>query len=117
MYAPSLLCEKVAEVRLAAIVLVSEVLKRTNADLTLSAKLLTLLSKKYAHGTKWRMRQTFVLLCTEILKREALSPQDFASAETGMLSDLLELSWDPVVNIRLGVANCIVKHLITNGKY
>ncbi|XP_019760688.2 serine/threonine-protein phosphatase 4 regulatory subunit 1 isoform X4 [Dendroctonus ponderosae] len=114
MYAPSLLCEKVAEVRLAAIVLVSEVLKRTNADLTLSAKLLTLLSKKYAHGTKWRMRQTFVLLCTEILKREALSPQDFASAETGMLSDLLELSWDPVVNIRLGVANCIVKHLITN---
>lgn len=57
------------------------------------------------------------MLCTEVLKREVFSPQAFAATETGMLADLLELSWDPVVNIRLGVANCIVKHLLTNGKY
>lgn len=72
------------------------------------------LSEHFAHSKKWKRRQTFCLLCEEILKEQSLSPSRFAS---DLMPHLLDLSWDPVVNVRLVVARCLAVHIITNSKY
>lgn len=71
------------------------------------------LSEHFAHSKKWKRRQTFCLLCEEILKEQSLAPSRFAS---DLMPHLLDLSWDPVVNVRLVVARCLAVHIITNSK-
>lgn len=45
---------------------------------------------------------------------QALLPDSFAC---DVMPHLLDLSWDPVANVRLVVARTISQHIITNGKW
>jgi serine/threonine-protein phosphatase 4 regulatory subunit 1 len=69
--------------------------------------------EKFAHSKKWKRRQTFALLCYKLLSSKALPPEQFASE---IMPHLLDLSWDPVANVRLVVAKTIAQHIIPNGK-
>lgn len=53
------------------------------------------------------------MLCAEFLSAEAVPPELFAS---DVMPHLLDLSWDPVANVRLVVARTIANHIIINGK-
>ncbi|KAJ8927571.1 hypothetical protein NQ314_019954 [Rhamnusium bicolor] len=97
--ARDLLCDKVAAVRQVAL------------SLGLTASFLVKLAERFAHSKKWKRRQTFALLCAELLREEALPPEQF---ESEILPHLLDLSWDPVANVRLVVARCLAKHVIPN---
>lgn len=71
------------------------------------------LAEQFGHSKKWKLRQTYVLFCSQILKDKSVTCEVFASE---VLPHLLDLSWDPVPNVRLVVARTIAKHIITNGK-
>nr|XP_023018479.1 serine/threonine-protein phosphatase 4 regulatory subunit 1-like isoform X3 [Leptinotarsa decemlineata] len=107
-----LFCDKVAAVRQAAISLICEIVKYTSSEPALAPCLLLKLAETLAHSKKWKRRQTFCLLCIELLKEEALSTELFASE---ILPHLLDLSWDPVINVRLVVARCISQQIMENG--
>ncbi|XP_074026001.1 serine/threonine-protein phosphatase 4 regulatory subunit 1 isoform X3 [Leptinotarsa decemlineata] len=106
-----LFCDKVAAVRQAAISLICEIVKYTSSEPALAPCLLLKLAETLAHSKKWKRRQTFCLLCIELLKEEALSTELFASE---ILPHLLDLSWDPVINVRLVVARCISQQIMEN---
>ncbi|KAG5900679.1 hypothetical protein JTB14_005944 [Gonioctena quinquepunctata] len=106
-----LLCDKVAVVRGMAISLLTKIVKNTSPEPGLTSCLLVKLAENFAHSKKWKKRQTFCLLCTELLVEKALPAEQFASE---IMPHLLDLSWDPVPNIRLVVARCISKNIITN---
>ncbi|KAJ8980249.1 hypothetical protein NQ317_003758, partial [Molorchus minor] len=109
--ARDLLCDKVAAVRQVSLSLVTEIVRYTSTEPGLTASLLVKLAECFAHSKKWKRRQTFALLCSELLKEHALSPEQFASE---VLPHLLDLSWDPVANVRLVVAKCLAQHVVTN---
>ncbi|KAJ8940759.1 hypothetical protein NQ318_009671 [Aromia moschata] len=111
LVARCLLSDKVAVVRQVALSLVTEIVRYTSSDPGLTANLLVKLAACFAHSKKWIRRQTFTLLCSELLKEQALPPEQFASEVLPHLSDL---SWDPVANVRLVVARCLARHVITN---
>lgn len=69
--------------------------------------------EKFAHSKKWKKRQTFALLCNKLLASNALPPEQFAPE---IMPHLLDLSWDPVANVRLVVAKTLTQHIIPNGK-
>ncbi|KAJ8922296.1 hypothetical protein NQ315_004236 [Exocentrus adspersus] len=106
-----LLCDKVAAVRQAAVSLITEIIKYSSSEQGLTTNLLVTLAERFAHSKKWKRRQTFALLCEELLKEEALPPEQFASE---VLPHLNDLSWDPVANVRLVVARCLAKQVLPN---
>lgn len=73
---------------------------------------LSVISERFAHSKKWKCHQTFAVLCIETLKRDALEADDFAMM---LLPQLLDLSWDPISNVRVVVANCIVNYVMKIG--
>lgn len=87
-------------------------MKQIFKDHALTSSYLSVIAERFAHSKKWKPRQTFAILCTELLKQNAMEPEEFAAV---MLPHLLDLSWDPVANVKLIVAGCIVKHLINKG--
>ncbi|CAH1106535.1 unnamed protein product [Psylliodes chrysocephalus] len=109
--AVDLLCDKVAAVRTIALSLVTEIVSYTSSEPNLTSSLLVKLAETFAHSKKWKRRQTFCLLCIELLKEEALEPEQFMSE---VMPHLLDLSWDPVANIRLVVARCISNYILKN---
>ncbi|XP_018571086.1 serine/threonine-protein phosphatase 4 regulatory subunit 1 isoform X2 [Anoplophora glabripennis] len=109
--ARDLLCDKVAAVRQVALSLITEIIKYTSTEHALMTNLLVTLAERFAHSKQWKRRQTFALLCSELLKEQALPPEQFAS---DLLPHLNDLSWDPVANVRLVVARCLAKQIITN---
>ena len=80
----------------------------------LNSLYLVRLVEKFAHSKKWKRRQTFALLCNRLLASKALPPEQFA---TEIMPHLLDLSWDPVANVRLVVAKTIAQHIIPNGEF
>lgn len=92
---------------------VTELIRHISADQTLTSRLLINLAEKFAHSKRWKWRQSFALLCSKLLIAEALSPEQFSSE---VMPHLLDLSWDPVANVRLVVARTISQHIVTNGK-
>lgn len=93
---------------------ITEIIKYTSTEHGLTTNLLVTLAERFAHSKKWKRRQTFALLCSELLKEQALPPEQFASE---VLPHLNDLSWDPVANVRLVVARCLAKQVVTNGKF
>lgn len=79
----------------------------------LNSLYLVRLVEKFAHSKKWKKRQTFALLCNKLLSSNALPPEQFAPE---IMPHLLDLSWDPVANVRLVVAKTLAQHVIPNGK-
>lgn len=110
-----LLCDKVAAVRDTTLKLVCELVKYISKEPNQqSSRLLITLADYFAHSKKWKLRQTFCLLCSELLVSKAVSPEQFTN---DVMPHLLDLSWDPVANVRLVVARTISKHIVTNRKY
>ncbi|CAG9856795.1 unnamed protein product [Phyllotreta striolata] len=99
-----LLYDKVAAVRTVAVNLVTEIVTYISSEPNLTCSLLRKLVEGLAHSKNWKRRQTFCLLCTELLKEDALDPEQFTCE---VMPHLLDLSWDPVANVRLVVARCI----------
>ncbi|XP_072393509.1 serine/threonine-protein phosphatase 4 regulatory subunit 1-like isoform X1 [Diabrotica undecimpunctata] len=106
-----LLYDKVAAVREAALALVTEIISYTSSEPNLTPGFLIKLAETFAHSKKWKRRQTFCLMCIEILKEEALEPEQFVSE---VMPHLLDLSWDPVANVRLVVARCLSRYILNN---
>jgi serine/threonine-protein phosphatase 4 regulatory subunit 1 len=105
------LLHDVSAVRQAAISLITELLRHTSTKQGLNSLFLLRLVEKFAHSKKWKRRQTFALLCYKLLSSKALPPEQFASE---IMPHLLDLSWDPVANVRLVVAKTIAQHIIPN---
>ncbi|XP_066148507.1 serine/threonine-protein phosphatase 4 regulatory subunit 1-like isoform X4 [Euwallacea fornicatus] len=108
-YAQALMFYNVAAVRQASLLLVTEIVKHISKDHGLTSSYLSEIAERFAHSKKWKPRQTFAILCAEILKKEAMEPEEFGIV---MLPHLLDLSWDPVPNIRLVVADCVVNCVV-----
>lgn len=109
-----LLSDKVAAVRQAALALVVKLISYTSSEPNLTSNLLMKLAENFAHSKKWKRRQTFCLMCIELLKEDALDSELFISE---VMPHLLDLSWDPVANIRLVVARCISKYIFKNENF
>ncbi|CAH0547331.1 unnamed protein product [Brassicogethes aeneus] len=109
--AQDLLCDKVAAVRQVAILLIIEVVKHISSEPGLTPHLLIKLAERFAHSKVWKRRQTYALLCCELLSLKAIPEEKFASE---VMPHLLDLSWDPVANIRLVVARIISTYILTN---
>ncbi|RZB38856.1 serine/threonine-protein phosphatase 4 regulatory subunit 1, partial [Asbolus verrucosus] len=105
------LLHDVSAVRQVAISLITELLRHISTKPGLNSLYLVRLVEKFAHSKKWKRRQTFVLLCYKLLSSKALPPEQFA---TEIMPHLLDLSWDPVANVRLVVAKTIAQHIIPN---
>ncbi|XP_066256538.1 serine/threonine-protein phosphatase 4 regulatory subunit 1-like isoform X4 [Euwallacea similis] len=113
-YAQALMFYNVAAVRQASLFLVTEIVKHISKDHGLTSSYLSEIAERFAHSKKWKPRQTFAILCAEMLKKEAMEPEEFG---TVMLPHLLDLSWDPVPNIRLVVADCVVNCVVKTGYF
>lgn len=72
------------------------------------------LAERLAHSKKWQLRQTYASMCAQILSSEAISEEQFA---TEAMPHLLDLSWDPVANVRLVVARTIARNILKCGTY
>ncbi|KAJ3665913.1 hypothetical protein Zmor_001377 [Zophobas morio] len=105
------LLHDVSAVRQVAISLITELLRHISSKPGLNSLYLVRLVEKFAHSKKWKRRQTFALLCNRLLASKALPPEQFA---TEIMPHLLDLSWDPVANVRLVVAKTIAQHIIPN---
>lgn len=88
---------------------VSSVVKNIVVDRRLTSTFLISIAERYAHSKTWRFRHTFALLCSVLLKEQAMGSEDFASI---LWPHLLDLSWDPIPNVRILVAKCIVENLV-----
>lgn len=71
------------------------------------------LSEQFAHSKNWKRRQTYALLCDDLLAFDALSTELFNNE---IMPHLIDLSWDPVANVRLVAARIICKQIVTNGE-
>lgn len=109
-----LLCDRVCEVRRAALELTCELVKHASVDKVLCDRLLLKLCEKMAHCKKWSQRQLFVLLCSKLVNTKALPATSFA---TELMPHLLDLSWDPVPNVRLAVSRTLAQDVLVNGSY
>ncbi|KAK5642612.1 hypothetical protein RI129_008779 [Pyrocoelia pectoralis] len=109
--AQELLCDKVAAVREVALLLVTELIRHVSSDQARASRLLVKLDEKFAHSKRWKLRQSFALLCSKLLTSCALPPEQFANE---VMPHFLDLSWDPVPNVRLVVARTIAQHIVTN---
>nr|CAH7715020.1 unnamed protein product [Callosobruchus chinensis] len=104
-----LLCDKIAAVRESALTLVTHIVSCAYSNIKLKCRMLIKLTEMFAHSKQWKKRQTFCLICIELLKAKALTQDQFASE---IMPHLLDLSWDPVANVRLVVARCLSKHIM-----
>ncbi|CAG2101590.1 unnamed protein product, partial [Medioppia subpectinata] len=107
-----LLNDKVSEVRLAAIRLISVLIKQifesflydptTYTDNRLD--IIWELNSQLAESSKWIQRQTYILVCDQLIQNESIPTELFIDK---MLQHLLNLSDDNVPNIRLVLARTL----------
>ncbi|XP_065936379.1 serine/threonine-protein phosphatase 4 regulatory subunit 1 isoform X4 [Magallana gigas] len=106
----SLMEDKVAEVRLIAYKLISAMIKRlAEEDEKLTENLLNELVSKFAKSNKWVGRQIFVQMCLAVLEDQSL-PLDMFSKH--LLPCLLNISHDPVPNVRLTLSRVMSGQII-----
>jgi len=105
----SLLLDKVAAVRQVALSLVTELVKHVSTEPVLLRGLLGDLAEWFAHSKRWNQRQTFALLCSQLVTKRVLSEELFAC---DVLPHLLDLSWDSVPNVRLSVARTVATNIM-----
>ena len=106
--------DKVAAVRVAAAAVLSGMLSQLHSlnQPDLATSLATNLVEVLGHSTHWARRQTYAVLCGEVVKlkeseeKTVYSPTSFS---TELLPHLLDLTWDKVPNVRLAVAKVVVE--------
>ncbi|XP_062583021.1 serine/threonine-protein phosphatase 4 regulatory subunit 1-like isoform X2 [Saccostrea cucullata] len=109
----SLMEDKVSEVRLVAYKLMSAMVKRlAYEDEKLTEGLLNELVSKFAKSNKWVCRQIYVQMCYAVLEDESL-PLDLFSKH--LLPVLLNISHDPVPNVRLSLSKVMNDQIIPRG--
>ena len=81
-----------------------------SGDANLTRAIVADLAENLAHSTHWARRQTFAVLCGELLA--TLPYEDFSQ---DLLPHLLDLTWDVVPNVRLKVAH-VFGHILPDGK-
>ncbi|XP_015185244.1 PREDICTED: serine/threonine-protein phosphatase 4 regulatory subunit 1-like isoform X2 [Polistes dominula] len=108
-----LLVDKVAAVRQIALTLVTRIVSHLSTDEPLAMALIQELKETLAMNTnKWVLRQTYALLCAQLIVGGAISGEKFTKE---MLPSLLNLSYDNVPNVRLAVARTLSQNVITMG--
>ena len=98
--------DKVAAVRHSAITvhieMVRTLLSSENPDL--ARNLLTNLIGQLASAERWVHRQTFAIFCQRVFSDSSL---DHDKVSNELLSQMLDLAWDNVPNVRLAVAKAV----------
>ena len=83
----------------------------STGDVNLSRAITADLAENLAHSSHWARRQTFAVLCGELLS--TIPYQHFTQ---DLLPHLLDLTWDIVPNVRLKVAH-VFGHILPDGNY
>lgn len=91
----------------------TELVKQVSSHVPLLRGLLAELAEQFAHSSRWSRRQTFALLCSRLVQSDSLTDDMFAR---DVLPHLVDLSWDPVPNVRLAVARTLSVHIMENRK-
>jgi len=109
----TLVQDKVSSVRQAATGVISTMLANLNStgDVNLSRAIVADLAENLAHSSHWARRQTFAVLCGELLS--TVPYEDFSQ---DLLPHLLDLTWDIVPNVRLKVAH-VFGHILPDEHY
>lgn len=112
--AHELLRDRVCAVRQVALELTAELVRHASAaDSTLCARLLVRLCEELAHSKRWARRQSFALLCARLVETRAVPPATFTHE---LMPHLLDLSWDPVPNVRLAVSRTLALNVLAKGE-
>jgi hypothetical protein len=103
----------VSAVRQSATGVISTMLANLNSsgDANLSRAIVADLAENLAHSSHWARRQTFAVLCGELLS--TIPYEDFSQ---DLLPHLLDLTWDIVPNVRLKVAH-VFGHILPDGQW
>merc|ERR1719317_288359 len=109
----TLVQDKVSSVRQAATGVICTLLANLNStgDVNLSRAITADLAENLAHSSHWARRQTFAVLCGELLT--TIPYQHFTQ---DLLPHLLDLTWDIVPNVRLKVAH-VFGHILPDEHY
>ncbi|XP_076171001.1 serine/threonine-protein phosphatase 4 regulatory subunit 1 isoform X2 [Ptiloglossa arizonensis] len=110
-----LLSDKVAAVRHVALSLVTQIVAHLSDNERLVIELFQEL--RYTLGVyacRWKRRQTFALVCSNLIANNAISGHRFSQE---MLPNLLKLSTDKVPNVRLAVARTLSKNVVPMGHW
>lgn len=106
-----LLMDKVNSVReIAFDALVARSRKCNHDEITY---IVTIMVNEFAKNNHWRRRQSFVVLCHKMMLQKTIHPKIFVA---DLLGELFLLSSDSVPNVRLVVAKCFSKAVITHRK-
>jgi len=100
----SLVQDRVAAVRCAATLVVSNMIQTHHSSL--NTYLIAELVDKLANSSHWSRRQTFGVLCGELVKSIP-----YTAFSQDLLPHLLELAFDLVPNVRLSVARVLGREL------
>merc|ERR1712123_451545 len=109
----TLVQDKVSSVRQSATGVISTMLANLNSsgDGNLSRAIVADLAENLAHSSHWARRQTFAVLCGELLS--TIPYEDFSQ---DLLPHLLDLTWDIVPNVRLKVTH-VFGHILPDEHY
>ncbi|XP_025992654.2 serine/threonine-protein phosphatase 4 regulatory subunit 1 isoform X2 [Solenopsis invicta] len=108
-----LLVDKVAAVRAIALELITQIMCYLSTDDALVTSLIHELRETLVlDAKKWIHRQTYALICSHLIRNNAISGDKFSKE---MLPCLINLSVDRVPNVRLAVARTIATDVIAMG--
>ncbi|XP_011059766.1 PREDICTED: serine/threonine-protein phosphatase 4 regulatory subunit 1-like isoform X2 [Acromyrmex echinatior] len=108
-----LLVDKVAAVRTIALELITRIMcYLSNEDALVMSLIHELRETLVLDAKKWIHRQTYALICSHLIRNNAISEEKFSKE---MLPCLISLSCDRVPNVRLAVARTIATDVIAMG--
>jgi serine/threonine-protein phosphatase 4 regulatory subunit 1 len=87
--------------------------KESSPDASLVREFLIHLVRTLGHSEQWMRRQAFASLAGQLVEIGAMSPAQFAQ---DILPHLINLSEDPVPNVRLVVAQSLTYHIMPIGE-
>nr|XP_029504896.1 serine/threonine-protein phosphatase 4 regulatory subunit 1-like isoform X1 [Oncorhynchus nerka] len=105
----SLCLDRVSSVRWTSYKLVSEIIRKVASCQALLADFLSELVEKFCHSPKWSGRQAFAFICQLAIEDDCVSLEQFSEH---LLAPLLQLSSDPVANVRVLLAKTIRQSLL-----
>ncbi|KAL0109161.1 hypothetical protein PUN28_014328 [Cardiocondyla obscurior] len=106
-----LLIDKVAAVRTIALELITEIMFYLSTEDALVTSLIHELRETLVlDAKKWIHRQTYALVCTHLIRNNAITTDKFSKE---MLPCLISLSCDRVPNVRLAVARTLATDVIS----
>jgi len=90
----------------------AELIRLLSGEEVFREALLDFLLEEFVEHNIWWRRVVFPQLCSEVASSNALSPRLFS---TTLLPSLARLSRDPVSNVRLSVARCLARDILSSG--